>query len=95
MLRELPKDFQRTLVAKSHTLRPVVMIGIHGLTENVHNEVDAALTKHELIKMRISSTTKEVRAQMITELATRHKAYVIHQIGHTIVLYRSKKDSPK
>lgn len=45
------------LKARAHHLNPVVMIGQQGLTESVIKETDAALTAHELIKVRVWTTT--------------------------------------
>ena len=41
------------LKARAHHLHPVVMVGQQGLTESVIKETDAALTAHELIKVRV------------------------------------------
>ena len=41
------------LKAQSHHLHPVVMVGQQGLTDSVIKETDAALTAHELIKVRV------------------------------------------
>ena len=38
----------------AHNLKPVVMLGQHGLTEGVLAEIDAALNHHELIKVKVS-----------------------------------------
>ena len=41
------------LKAQAHHLHPVVMVGQQGLTDSVIKETDAALTAHELIKVRV------------------------------------------
>ncbi len=35
----------------AHSLKPVVLLGQHGLTEGVLAEIDLALNHHELIKV--------------------------------------------
>ena len=56
------------LKAQAHHLNPVVMIGQHGLTESVIKETDAALTAHELIKVRVLGDDREERVQMCAAL---------------------------
>ena len=51
----------------SHNIKPVVMVADKGLTENVMNEIDIALDKHELIKIKIR-TDRETRNQFISEI---------------------------
>jgi len=45
----------KRLRAEGHRLKlkPVVIIGQKGLSENLHREIDAALDHHELLKLRI------------------------------------------
>ena len=45
---------RRYLKGLAHPLKPVVMIGNAGLTENVLAEIENALAYHELIKVRVS-----------------------------------------
>ena len=52
---ELNSGQIKRLRAEGHRLKlkPVVTIGQKGLTENLHNEIDQALSHHELVKLRI------------------------------------------
>ena len=59
------KQKQR-LKAKAHILKPIVMLGQAGLTENVLVEVDRALETHELVKVKISESDRDER-QAIAE----------------------------
>lgn len=45
----------------AHSLKPVVMLGQHGLTEGVLAEIDAALAHHELIKVRVAGEDRETK----------------------------------
>ena len=56
------------LKARAHHLNPVVMIGQQGLTESVIKETDAALTAHELIKVRVLGDDRAERS-----LVRRHR----------------------
>lgn len=89
----LSKGHIQRLKAEAHHLKPVVMIGSNGLTENVLKEIDIALEHHELIKVKIASAEKEERLACGTEIAEQMKAEVIGLIGHILILYRrAKKD---
>ncbi len=88
----LTRNFLKNLITKAHALNPVVIIGNHGLSENVHFEVDAALTAHELIKIRVNAPTKEARAEMIDAIVKQHGAHCVQTIGHIVVLYRPQED---
>ena len=59
---------KRFLRSKAHHLKPVVMVGQHGLNENVLNELDIALDAHELIKVRFVDD-KERRRELAAEAA--------------------------
>ncbi|MFZ2314727.1 MAG: ribosome assembly RNA-binding protein YhbY [Gammaproteobacteria bacterium] len=86
-----PKTRQE-LKAKAHKLKPVVMIGNKGLTEAVHKEIDIALHHHELIKIRIATTDRELKEALYSEICTTNKAEPVQLIGNTVVIYRKNKD---
>jgi RNA-binding protein len=51
----LSSDERRVLRARAHSLNPVVSISQNGLSESVVKEINASLTSHELIKIRVYS----------------------------------------
>ncbi len=71
-----------------HALQPVVMIGSQGLTDNVIDETLRALNDHELIKVKVVSEDRQVRAAMIGTLVERTKAENVQQIGKVVLLYK-------
>src|SRR5262245_13252143 len=52
------------LKARAHALAPNVSVGNAGATTAVIAEVDRALAKHELIKVKIQGDDREVRKQI-------------------------------
>ena len=50
---------RRHLRGLAHHLKPVVMVGQDGLKASVLAEVDAALTDHELIKVKVAAADRE------------------------------------
>lgn len=87
----------RALRAESHRLKlkPVVMIGQNGLSENVQNELEQALAHHELIKIRVPALDKTDKSELIETISSQLNAYVIQTIGHVLVLFRKNPKSQK
>jgi RNA-binding protein len=79
----------------AHSLKPVIIIGQHGLTPNVRNEIDQALTCHELIKLRVNAEDRLQRRQMIATIVAETNADLVTTIGHIAVLYRANPEKPK
>ena len=79
---------KKALRKKAHSLKPVVMIGQHGLTDAVLAEIDVALNAHELIKVRIRGVDKNERTEQCAQIEHQLNAEVLHQIGVITVLYR-------
>lgn len=88
MKKNLSDIEKKALQKKAHSLKPVVMIGQHGLTDAVLTEVDVALNAHELIKVRIRGADKDERTEQCAQIEHQLNAKVVHQIGGIAVLYR-------
>jgi RNA-binding protein len=78
----------------SHALNPVVMIADKGLTENVINEIEIALDRHELIKIKIRMD-KQTRNEFIDKILEITGADKIHSIGQTLTIFRVNPDDPQ
>lgn len=87
----------RALRAESHRLKlkPVVMLGQHGLSENVKTEMEQALAHHELIKIRIPALDKSEKSALVNTICAELNADVIQTIGHVLVLFRKNPKSQK
>ena len=83
-------SLKKALKLKAQQLKPVVMIGQNGLTDAVQNEIEVALTAHELVKIKIAGAEKADRQQMATAICDAHQAEFIDHIGHVVVIYRRK-----
>lgn len=88
----LTRPFQKTLLNKAHSLKPVVQIGSNGLTEAVHKEIDIQLTKHELIKIKVCTEDRTEFDTLAQEIIEQHHAFCIQKIGRTLVLYRENEE---
>jgi len=85
----------RFLRALAHSMKPVVLIGGAGLTDNVINEINHALDDHELIKIRVNADDREAKAEMISSIANQTEASHVQTIGHIGIFYRANKKAPK
>jgi RNA-binding protein len=65
-----------------------VMIGADGLTPAVQKEVQAALTAHGLIKIRVLGDDRAQREAMFQTLSDALNAAPIQHIGKLLVLWR-------
>jgi RNA-binding protein len=88
----LSKNQIKFLRAKCHDLKPVVLMGQKGLTEELLNELDHALNDHELVKIKLSADDKQARAQLITEICDRSNSETIQTIGKVLSVYRANPD---
>ena len=82
------------LKARAHALEPVVSVGHAGVTPEVINEVDRALTAHELIKVRVGTGERDTRHAVGEELAAATDAAVVHRVGKVLILWRPRPLEP-
>ena len=67
-------------------------VGNAGPTKAVIAEVERALAKHELIKVRIQGDDRELRKQIGDDIAAATDAAVVHRVGKVVILFRPKPD---
>ena len=86
---------RRHLRALGHHLEPVVQLGKDGLTDGVVAAVDAALARHELVKVRLGTECPDDRNDVASTLSERLRASVAQLLGRTFLLYRRHPKEPK
>ena len=89
---DLSTTENKKLKGLAHDLHPLVTIGQKGLKESIHEEMETALTYHQLVKVKIIVDDRVKRKELITLLGEKHKASVVQTIGHVAVFYRRNKD---
>lgn len=95
-VNELDNSELRRLKGIGHELKPVVMIGNNGVTETILQEIDRALSDHELIKVKLPAGSKQERDDIGNQLAATANAQLIHSIGRMALLLRpNPKANPK
>ena len=68
------------------------MIGADGLSDAVVREVDAALSAHGLVKVRVFSDDRAARAEALLRLCDTLDAAAVQQIGKLLVLWRPPRE---
>lgn len=79
----------------AHPLDPIVMLGNAGLTEAVANELERALSDHELVKVSARVGDRAVRNAALAALAMRTASEIVQRVGNVGVFYRRRKPLAK
>ncbi len=83
----------RFLRGLCHHLKPVVIVGDKGLSENVKTEIDIALDHHELIKVKLK-TDRDTRAAWADQIQQSFGAEPVQAIGQVVSFYRRNPKKP-
>ncbi|THB68823.1 MAG: ribosome assembly RNA-binding protein YhbY [Gammaproteobacteria bacterium] len=92
---QLKENQLKHLKGLGHSLKPVVMIGAKGLTENVLMEIDNALEYHELIKVKITGADRNEKKSLIVGISDKTDSTIIAAIGNIALLFKRNSDKPK
>jgi RNA-binding protein len=90
----LSANQKRFLRGLGQQIRPVVMVGQHGLRDAVVAEIDQALDAHELVKVKIAAD-RDTRSAWGDEIIARVNAEPVHRIGQMLIMFRRNDDKPK
>ncbi len=85
----------RELKKLAHPLKPVVIVGQHGLSESVLAEIDSTLDIHELIKVKLAGADKTDRVELSATIGDRLSASLVQIIGRVAVFYRPNPKKKK
>ena len=86
-MEKLKGSAKKNLRAQAHHLKPLVMVGRNGVSEQLIASVDAALKDHELIKVKFLDF-KEEKREISGEIAAVTKSEVVGIIGNIAIFYR-------
>ena len=90
----LSKNQIKHLRSLAHNLKPVILVGQNGVTDNVINELNIALDHHELLKVKLASDDRDDRQVMIDNIIKQSSAEKIQTIGKTLILFRRNNKKP-
>lgn len=88
---EMTSKYRAQLRSQAQSLNPVVMVGHEGITEGVIAALDAALTDHELVKVRFQDF-KEMVMDLSVQLANKTGSALVSTTGFTAVFYRKNPE---
>ncbi len=93
---KLASQDKKQLRTIAHSLSPVVTIAQKGLSESVTDEIERALSQHELIKIKIFAADRDARKAIMLQICETANADLIQSIGNIAVVYRAaEKPNPK
>ena len=83
---------RRYLRGMAHDLKPIVLVGQHGLSENLVENFRAALLAHELVKVKVHGGDGLVETAEAFYEAT--GAQLAQKIGFVLVFYKPHPEEP-
>jgi RNA-binding protein len=87
---------RKWLRGRAHALKPVVLIGQHGPSENLIASLEEALCAHELIKVKfIEPKEKAAKFEIIANLEQATQAEMVGMTGHIAIFFRQNRDPEK
>ena len=75
-------------------LDAIVRIGDKGVTPTVISSMNEALKTRELVKFSVAHTDRNVRKELIKELAEASEAILVNIIGKTALLFKVNPKNP-
>jgi len=91
---QLKGSERKYLRGVAHGYQPMVQIGKEGLTDNVLDAIDHAITAHELIKVKIAAD-RDDREALVPVIEARLDCDCVGTIGRIAILYRQHPDPEK
>ena len=95
VMKELSRKEIQALRGRGHKLKPVVLVGHEGLTDAVYKAADAALLRHELIKVKLLQNCPEDKDDAAVALSKKLKAALVQRVGRTSLLWRERPEEKK
>jgi len=94
-MTKLSNNQKKFLRSIGHNLKPIVMVGQHGLSEAVLAELESTMTKHELLKIKIRTDDRDEKQSMIEQILKFSQAHLVQVIGNVVVIYRAFDEEPQ
>lgn len=79
----------------ANNMDPIFQVGKSGITENFIKQVDEALEKREIIKIKVLNNSLLDATGVAIELADKTNSEFVQSIGSKLVLYRESKKNKK
>ena len=88
MSTELTSRQRAKIRGLAMTIKPLVMIGKQGLTDSAIKEIDMALRRDELLKVKVVGDTRDERASRMEEIAKLTSSVFCGATGTSACYYR-------
>ncbi len=92
MLTGKQRSFLKSI---ANTMDPIFQIGKYGITDNFIKQVDEALEKREIIKIKVLNNSLLDAKEVASILAEKTNSEFVQSIGNKFVLYRESKKNKK
>ena len=86
---ELNAKQRAFLKTHAHDLEPKLQIGKNGVSETFVKELDVALERDEVVKLKVG---KFVEGDPAADAAAKTRAALVARLGRTVLLYRPSKE---
>lgn len=85
---------KKFLRQSAHHIKPVVWAGQHGVTDALIEEIEQALDRHELIKVKLRLGEREERDAGIQAIVEGTGAEAVQRVGNILTLYKQNQEKP-
>ena len=82
----------RYLRGLGHHLKPLVILGRDGITDNVISAANAVVGAHELVKVKIGNGCPLERQEAAAAIADRTGSEVVQILGKTVLIFRANPE---
>lgn len=90
MLTSKQRSYLRSL---GNEMEPILIVGKGGVTENVVEQLDQALTARELVKVRVLPHTEYDVKEIGETLSRETVSEIVQIIGRNILYYRTPSEN--
>lgn len=85
---------KRYLRSLAHDLKPVILVGAKGVTPALLGELEVALERHELVKLKIAAGDREERDGWVSGIVEASRAGLVQRVGNVATLFRARRKDP-
>ncbi|KXB46120.1 RNA-binding protein, YhbY family [Tissierellia bacterium KA00581] len=75
----------------SHSIEPIMNIGKFGVNDETIRQLDLALEKREIVKIKILNNNLDDHDEIIDFVLRKSRAEFVSHIGNKFVIYRQKR----
>lgn len=91
--KSLTKEQAHNLRRIGHSLKPVVLMGGSGVTDNLIAEINRALNDHELIKIKLLGEDRHERKEILAEITEKTNSIAVQNVGKMALIYKKNPNA--